>query len=231
MIQPHQDEEVSNPQRRLDFIYRRLVKAALNKKYYGWRLSSFLRYNFWVELLVAIGATGSGSIAGLAIFGTLPGKYAWLLVSSAAAVIAVVKPILQHTRKIENYSKLFSGYSIAYAELDSIIEDIRSSGIVSSDVMTRYESVKNSVMKLGGDEDPNPNEAMINHFQDEVDREHPPESLPILEPSPMPVKPVAQSKPSTLRPLGLPKPKPLSGPGALDDQPPGGASGSNAQAV
>jgi hypothetical protein len=199
--------------RRLDFIQDRRLKAALYKKYYGWRLSSFQRYNFWVELLVAIGATGSGSIAGLAIFGTLPGKYAWLLVSSAAAVIAVVKPVLQHTKKIENYSKLFSGYSIADAELDSVIEDIRASGVVSDALLKRYESVKNSVMKLGADDDPNPDEQMIEHFREVVAKEYPTESLPTLEPAP--AKPAAQSKPSTLTPW---KPNPPTSPGAVEPQ-------------
>jgi hypothetical protein len=47
------------------------------------------------EVLIAIGAAGSGGVAGVAIWGYITGQYAWLSISSIATVLGVVKPILQ----------------------------------------------------------------------------------------------------------------------------------------
>jgi hypothetical protein len=105
----------------LRYIYNSYRTALLNRKYYGSRLVLSQRYNSVMEIAIAVGAAGSGGVAGLAVWGTITGQYAWLWISGIATVLGVVKPILQIGAKIENYTKLYSGYSNVYLELKSVV--------------------------------------------------------------------------------------------------------------
>src|SRR5271165_511917 len=95
----------------LMYIYDTYRTAALNRSYYASKLAKYQTYNSIMEVSIAVGATGSGGVAGLAIWGSLSGQYAWLFVSGIATVLGVVKPILQFGKEIEKYSTLYSGHS------------------------------------------------------------------------------------------------------------------------
>ncbi len=161
----------------LNYIYNSYRTASLNKKYYGARLVSYQRYNSAMELAIAIGATGSGGVAGLAIWGTITGQYAWLWVSGIATVLGVVKPILQIGTKIENYTKLYSGHGNIYLELKSVVEDIDVSKSIPPKLAEQYVTIRKRITDLAGLDDPKPDKKLIEKFQADVNQEILPEKL------------------------------------------------------
>jgi hypothetical protein len=165
---PVNDQQIKS---RLIYIYDMYRTAALNRIYYGRRLDRYQRLNFWAEVAIALGTTtGSGGIAGLAIWGTLPGSYVWLSISGLATVLGVLKPVLQMGKTIENYTKLYAGYTNIYTELKSVVEDISVEQAISEKSKEKYIASKQLVKELGGIEDVNPSTDVIRNIQGEVNR-------------------------------------------------------------
>src|SRR5215470_9919088 len=74
-------------------VYNEYRTALLNVKYYGHKLRWAERANLFCELAIGVVSAASG-VSGWAIWGTGAGKYIWSIVAGAAALSAVVKPIL-----------------------------------------------------------------------------------------------------------------------------------------
>jgi hypothetical protein len=162
----------------LQYIYDAYRDAALNRTYYGARLAGYRQLNFWIEIAIAVGAAGSsGGIAGLAVWGTLPGNYAWLAISGLATVLAVLKPVLQLANRIENYTKLYAGYTNIFLELKDIVEDIGVAHAISEKTRERYVSSRQLLRELAPLVDPNRSERLVRKLQNEINREIPPENL------------------------------------------------------
>ena len=125
-----------------------------------------------------MGATSSsGGIAGLAVLHSRPDNYAWLIISALAAVLAVLKPILQLADRIENYTKLYAGYTNIFLELKNIVEDIGVSHEISEEVRERYKRSRQLLRELAPLVEPNRNKRLIGRLQEQVNRDIPPESL------------------------------------------------------
>jgi hypothetical protein len=169
--------ELGSLSAQLRYVYNSYRTALLNRKYYGYRLLLHQRYNFAMEIAIAVGATGSAGVASLAIWGTLTGHYAWLVVSGLATVLGVVKPILNMSAAVERYSKLYAGYGGLYLDLKSIVEDIEVSRSIPSGILQRYADIRKKTNELSGLDDPKPSRAKIKELQVEVNEEIPPEGL------------------------------------------------------
>jgi hypothetical protein len=170
-------EDVESRKTQLRYIYNSYRTALLNRKYYGHRLTLFQKYNTVAEIFIAIGAAGSGGVAGLAIWGSITGQYAWLFISGIATVLGVVKPVLQFGRHIENYTKLYAGHSNVYLDLKSVVEDIEVSRSLPPKLADKYESIRKRIVELGGLDDPKPDKKLILKLQGQVNEEIPAESL------------------------------------------------------
>jgi hypothetical protein len=168
-------DEVNRDQ--LQYIYDAYRDAALNRLYYGIKLARYRQLNFWVEIAIAIGATGSGGIAGFAVWGTIPGSYVWLVISGLAAVLALVKPVLQLGGRIENYTKLYAGYTNVFLELKEVVEDIAVAHAISERTRERYVGSRQLLRELAPLADPDRTQRLITKLQDQVNREIPPENL------------------------------------------------------
>jgi hypothetical protein len=77
----------------------------LNKKYNGCRLNAVIKKNRILKIIIILGASGSG-IAGLALWQTEIGKFAWAIVSTTAVVFYSIKPVVGYSKDIKIYSKL-----------------------------------------------------------------------------------------------------------------------------
>ncbi len=170
-------ETLASERVQLRYIYYNYRTALLNKLYYGHRLISYQRINSAMEIAIAIGATGSGGVAGLAIWGSITGQYAWLIISGIATVLGVIKPILQIGRHIENYTKLYAGQTNIYLDLRSIVEDIDVSKAIPQKLANKYEAIRNRIAELGGLDDPKKDQGLIDKLVKQVNEEIPPESL------------------------------------------------------
>jgi hypothetical protein len=161
----------------LTHIYDAYRTALLNRKYYGHRLELMRRLSFWSEILIAVGATSSGGVAGLAIWGTITGQYVWLWISGVATVASVVKPAIQFSQSIENYTKLYAGHTNIYLTLKQAVEDINDKQRISPDSFRKYQASRDLNRELGGQDDPKPREGLVRRLQVQVNREIAPEHL------------------------------------------------------
>jgi hypothetical protein len=162
---------------RLQQIYDTYRSSALNRTYYGIKLTRYRQYNFGTEIAIAIGAPSSSGVAGLAVWGTLPGSYAWLVVSGIATVLAVVKPVLQFAGRIENYTKLYASYTGIFLELKDIVEEIAAKRDISGKTDERYRASRQLLRELAPFVDPSPSKPLIRKLQEQINREIPAESL------------------------------------------------------
>ncbi len=105
-------------------VYDLLRTSRLNAKYFGCRVASFKRINFWIEFVLAATATGS-AIAGLAFWTTEPGKYAWQILAVISALIAIAKPLLKLADRIQEVQELAGDFKGLEYELKKIEVAIR----------------------------------------------------------------------------------------------------------
>lgn len=89
-------------------VYDLFRTARLNVKYLEARIKQMKQANFWIELLLAFSA--SSTVAGLWVWESAWGGYAWKLVGTVAAILAVLKPILNLTKKIQGSEKSLIAY-------------------------------------------------------------------------------------------------------------------------
>jgi hypothetical protein len=157
-------QDIGSFRAQLRYVYNSYRTALLNRKYYGERLTTYQRYNYAMELSIAIGATSSGGVAGLAVWGSITGQYAWLIISGIATILSVAKPALHLSRNIERYTRLYTGHGNIYLELKSIVEDIEISRSLSPSMAKRYNSIKRSIAELGGLDDPRQDKNLIGYM-------------------------------------------------------------------
>lgn len=138
---------------RVNLIYDTLRTTLLNKKYYGRRLSDYKRYNFLFELLIALGATGSG-IAGFALWQTSAGTIVWGVISGLSAIFAIAKPPLKMTEQIETYAKLYGEYTSAFEKMKVLVEDLQIERLISADLIKTFGELRTRSTELAGLGDP-----------------------------------------------------------------------------
>ena len=130
----------------LNEIYRTLLSALLNRKYYGHRLSTYRSWDKVMEIALAIAA--ASSVGTWAIWQSGYGRSVWAVIAGGAVVLAVVKPFLQLPNEIERYSKLHAGYSDLYYDLDRLVSEIAVQKDVTPEVLTLFRSTQERVRFL-----------------------------------------------------------------------------------
>ncbi len=105
-------------------VYDKLRTARLNVKYYSRRLQTLERQNFLIEL-VLLATAPSSAVAGLWFWEAEYGKVIWQYFGIVAAVTAVLKPLLNLTKRIKEFESVLSGYrTLEYdlMEIKSLVE-------------------------------------------------------------------------------------------------------------
>jgi hypothetical protein len=170
----------------LGYIYNSYRMALLNRMYFSAKLRRYRNYNSCMEMAIAVGTTGSGGIAGLAIWGSITGQYAWLIISGIATVLGVIKPVLQFGKEIEKYSNFYSGYSSVYFDLEHIVQDIAVSRSVPPEIAEKYESILTRLAGLGVLHDSAPSDkVLISKLQAQVNEAIPLDKLWFPAPAPL----------------------------------------------
>ena len=117
--------DMTNASAHLAEIYTLLCRSGLNKEYYGNVLHRTQRFNDLLEILIAVGTTGSG-ISAFTIWQLEPyGPWVWGTLTAASALLAVAKPIIQLNKRIERLTRLYVGHADNYASLHIIVSRIR----------------------------------------------------------------------------------------------------------
>jgi hypothetical protein len=160
-------------------IHRQYRTALLNKKYYGYRLEVYKFRNFWLEVLIAVGATGAGGtgVAGLTVWKTGVGVVIWAVLSAVSIVLATVKPFLGWPTLIERYSKLWSEYATMHAALQQIEEDLQTNNCLRTEQVEAFGKIRDRMPELAQLDDPHPDMELVARFEQEVKAEVPVTSL------------------------------------------------------
>jgi hypothetical protein len=166
---------VSTERERLKSLYDDMRTALLNRKYYGCRLVVVKRRVLRLDVVVAIGS--SSTVAGWAIWKGEIGSWWWGLIAGLAAVVAVVRPILQLGSEVERCSRLFTNFGDVYFDLKRIAEDSRGAGRFGENEVLRYTRSVERMKALSTDDDPDPDRALLTRLYVEVDKEHPASTL------------------------------------------------------
>jgi len=102
-------------------LYDEYRTARLNVYYYEKTLSKLQRWNFWIELVIALSVP---SIAGLWFFETTIGGIAWKTLAALAAILAIVKPLVKLSDKIQQNDEVLTKWRVLHGELQKLVISI-----------------------------------------------------------------------------------------------------------
>jgi hypothetical protein len=170
---------IQDPERlkdNLDKFYRAHYAALVNKTYYGYRLENYKKSELISEIALAIlTPTAVGSWAIWQVGWAAP---IWVLLSSSAALLALVKPFLQFSERVGQYSQLFSGYNYLSNQLDTMIQKIETRKNIPPEMWARFEDTQNHDTYLSFKADPKPKEKLYRKCRAEVSKNSPPKWRP-----------------------------------------------------
>ena len=98
--------------------------SLLNKLYYGCIIDKLARYNQIFEIVIAVGASGSG-VAGFALWKSDVGKPVWGVIAGLSILLSAIKPAINITSKLDEYSKIYTEYSVSEAIYRQISRTVR----------------------------------------------------------------------------------------------------------
>ncbi|MER9005886.1 hypothetical protein NKI15_19840 [Mesorhizobium sp. M0862] len=157
-------------------IYNLLCRSALNKEYYGRSLATTQRFNDVLEILIALGTTGSG-ISALTIWSLEPfGPWIWGTLATISALLAVAKPIIQLNKRVERLTRLYVGHSDNYANMIILVSRIRRHGDIDKESNSDFEAAEARFRELSKEDDPRPNVKLLKRCEAMVRMRHPPEA-------------------------------------------------------
>lgn len=160
----------------LDEIYDFYRTALLSEKYYANRLTLYKRTNLAYEIILALGT--STAIAGWAIWQeSRAGKIFWPAFAGVVTLLAVIKPILQVPKEIENYSMLHTGYRALCLNLEAIVTDIRRKEEMNPQAQQLLDAAEKQYQALALKDDVSPSKKLVRKCQNAVNQQIPVESL------------------------------------------------------
>lgn len=122
-------------------VYDLLRTARLNQLYYGRRLLTLERRNFWAEITIAC-TSSTSAIAGFAFWKTTSGQPFWQFFLAVAALLAIAKPFLNYAKKIKSYEELLIAYRLIAHDLRDLRLDISQARDYQKVHQARFKSIK-----------------------------------------------------------------------------------------
>jgi hypothetical protein len=175
--------DIADLNRTLEGIYDDYRNVSLNAKYNGECLSRAIRANRVLEIVIAVGASGSG-VAGLTLWKSDYGQLAWGAISVAAILVSIIKPILNIGHDIEKYSNLCAEYSTLFARFRNVVRSVESmrsriadAGNLPQNVTDEVLHIRNKMVELAPRDDQRPNRDRMEALQAQVNVDIPPATL------------------------------------------------------
>lgn len=147
-------------------VYDTLRTALLNKKYYACRLAQQRQLTFWLEWTLA--ATTSGTVATWAIWHAQWGTTTWAVIAAVATITSFTKPLLNLSKEIERLTKLHTGFTLAYVELQDLVHDINVQRHLSPEALRQYHGLRKRLNDLAIEDDPKPKRRLRRRCTKEV---------------------------------------------------------------
>lgn len=150
--------------------------ALMNRKYYGYRLSAVKTWNTRLEIVIAVGT--SSAVGAMVIWeSTSVGANVWAILGGLAVLFAVVKPFLNLSKRVENYSELFVGHGDVYYDLKTITMELARVRDYTDKVHEAFERALERIKQLAPKDDPKINDKLRRRAFEEVKKEITVESL------------------------------------------------------
>ena len=154
-------------------LYGLYRTALLSVKYYSFALTCWRIANKTIEILLALGTTGTA----WAIWKTEAGGYVWMIVAAASAVLCLLKPIVRPSEKIEKFSSLRTSFSDLYYDIEAVVEDAKKRRNYTSEMDAKVRNARERMKQLATKEVPSPFKKLVCRFQREVNKQIVPKSL------------------------------------------------------
>lgn len=152
--------------------YRR---SRMNVKYYGCRLVSLQRRNRAMEIIIAVGT--SGTVAALSLWNYPNGKTILGILAGAAAILSLAKPIIDLSSEIARCSKMWAAYNGLEATFERITRDMRINNDIRPEIASAIGTALDTYASLANNEDPNPDRKLLQRAKDEAAAELPKKHL------------------------------------------------------
>jgi hypothetical protein len=121
-------------------VYDEFRTARLSHKYYCGKLARLERSNFWLECVLAGTASGS-AIAALTFWRTNDGKIAWTGLTILSALLAVIKPLVKLTDRIQRIDAVAVGYSLLDHDYHKLQIAISQDGKYTNEHQVRFRAL------------------------------------------------------------------------------------------
>lgn len=135
-------------------IYDLYRTIRMNALYYGAKLRNLQRWSLILEISVALAT--SATIGSLAVV-----KPALPYVAVVAAILGVLKPILNISKRIERLSKLWLDYTNLYREANAIVSDMQMYHAVTPEMAERYLGIRERSGEICLRDDPCPDQKSL----------------------------------------------------------------------
>jgi len=94
-----------------------------------------------------------------------------------ATLAAVIKPVLNLSKDVDRYTKLFVGHGDVYYDLETIVTKLRSVGSYTDEMEGVFERAHDRIKQLAPEDDPTVNKSLLKRCFEEVKTEKPENSL------------------------------------------------------
>ncbi len=153
-------------------VYDEARTARLNVHYYEHQFQSVARWNFWIELVLALSV--SSGIAGLWFWQTPVGGLFWKSLVSLAAVLAVVKPLAQLNNRAQQTAAQLVGWRTSDEGFRRLIVRISQFGKYDDAMRERFLELVETKSEVIRNEPPGvANRVVVRECFNEVNQELP----------------------------------------------------------
>lgn len=162
-------------------VYDLYRTTRLNVKYFSARLSRLQRINFWMEFILAATASSS-AIAAFALWQTSIGGKVWQALGALAAVLAIMKPLLNLTEKIRKIEEVITGYRVLEYDLKKIAVAVSQRKAYDKELSDKFSNSLDRMAELAIKyNESSEDKKLKKKCQEEVMKELPPEHFYIPE--------------------------------------------------
>jgi len=172
----------------LGAAYELQCTSRMSAIYYEIRLARLMTISFWMEVVTAATASGSGVLAVLNDSGGW-GNMAWQGLALAAALVAIIKPIYAPGKKIEVFTRQQQGYHTNFYSLKKLAFAIRQEGAVNDAHRRHYATVFDRHVQLSTEDENVPDQRLVKIARDRTASELPPASFWFPDTTPTPTEP------------------------------------------
>lgn len=160
-----------DPQAAAVQLYDFQRKAYFNQLIYASKLTVWRRVNFAIELTLIV--TSSTTVGAWALWRTRVGAVIWSCIAGMNVLIALAKPMIGAAKRIERYSKLWSGYTETASEIDSAIAEMQRAKSITLEVEDARRRTEKRFQQLAVQDDVSTRKRLKREMRDATIRRFP----------------------------------------------------------